>query len=1426
MVRKSGFFLFATLGILATSIGGWAIGCGGEGGSGATSTTTGGGGGTPCAAVEECDDQDPCTDDACETGSCTHAPNAVDLADPTAGDCQKLVCKDGAQVGAKDNTDLPDDNEDCTVDACSGGVGSHTPKNDGTTCVIGDKSGSCSEGVCVVQCTEAEPTCPDDRNPCTDDACDFASGQCVYSPLDGIPTPGAPDELDCKRNECVAGVDTTLVDDAELPDDGNECTDDVCDAGVASNQPTVLDTPCGANGELLCDGAGTCGECNDPLLHCPFNPPCELPTCDNHVCGIQAKASGDASPPQLAADCLVNVCDGAGGITSQNDDQDKPEDNNDCTLDLCTQGVPSHVNQPALASCALGQCDGAGVCKLAVGLGCLIDSDCAGGMCVDGFCCDSLCAGPCDTCSQAQGALVNGACTVAPAGSIGSPSCSPYFCGGGTSACASSCALNAECAAGTFCSAGQCVPAQGNGGSCVTTQDCASGFCVDGVCCNSACTGLCQACTAARTGGVDGTCAGNTQGSDPDNECAVATCKTGQCDGTGACQNSTLGAACGSSLACLGTLQTNQDTCDGNGSCTDNGITTCAPYICGGSSCKTSCVNDGDCSSGNFCTAGVCTGKLSNGQSCSAASQCNSANCVDGVCCGSSTCPSCQACNVNGAGSCAPLSAGTQDTTAPNVCQGSSACDGTGLCKAGNGSACGSGATCATGFCVDNFCCNSACSASCDACSIAAGGSANGTCSVATAGTQGSPSCAPYVCSGSSTGCPSGCVLDGDCASSDYCVAGSCTAKKAQGAVCSATNECATGFCADGFCCDSACSASCTACSAAKKGGGSDGTCGNILLNSDPDNECAASQCSTGACNGFGTCGNASLGSACGDLSSCSVGTQTLPDSCNGLGTCVDSGSIPCGLYPCSGLACASTCVTDNDCLAAGYCLGGVCVPDCVQDQDCLSGEYCDLTTNKCAAQLAQGTLCGGANECATGFCFDGVCCNTGCTALCQACTAAKKGGGPDGVCSNILGLDPDNECAQTECTTGVCANGVCGNQPPNFSCGDSASCSTNLQTNQDTCNGTGTCTDKGTVSCSGFGCNGTVCKASCATDVDCISGYYCNMPLQAVCLPKCNSDVDCASNQWCNPVNQHCQSKSGNGTICTGTNQCTSGFCADGVCCTSACGGFCQACTAAKKGSGSDGSCGNIVSIDPDNECPNNECVTGVCGGGLCTNSAFNTSCGDALSCASGTQTNQDTCNGTGTCTDKGTTSCNGYQCSGATCATTCASDAGCLGTHYCDGATSKCILRCFQDTDCSQFPTSQWCDTSINHCVAKSATGAACSAGNQCQNGQCFDNVCCANSCSATCKSCALAGLVGTCSNIPAYSPDPVASLTCVGVQACNGSGLCKSANGQACFAPSVCVSNVCTSSVCKGPAGSPCAANVDCQSASCNVGAGTCN
>ena len=43
-------------------------------------------------------------------------------------------------------------------------------------------------------------------------------------------------------------------DDADLPVDGNACTDDVCTAGVPSNPILSTGTTCGTS--LMCNGAG------------------------------------------------------------------------------------------------------------------------------------------------------------------------------------------------------------------------------------------------------------------------------------------------------------------------------------------------------------------------------------------------------------------------------------------------------------------------------------------------------------------------------------------------------------------------------------------------------------------------------------------------------------------------------------------------------------------------------------------------------------------------------------------------------------------------------------------------------------------------------------------------------------------------------------------------------------------------------------------------------------------------------------------------------------------------------------------------------------------------------------------------------------------------------------------------------------------
>jgi hypothetical protein len=139
-----------------------------------------------------------------------------------------------------------------------------------------------------------------------------------------------------------------------------------------------------------------------------------------------------------------------------------------------------------------GTCDAAGACKRKNGETCDLVSQCASGSCVDGFCCNSACDGACDTCNA-----IPGQCTVVPAGSAGTPSCSPRRCNGVDPVCPARCAADSDCADGFGCDrpTGACV----SGSVCVDeqtlraptglTSDCRPYACRSGACL-STCSGV------------------------------------------------------------------------------------------------------------------------------------------------------------------------------------------------------------------------------------------------------------------------------------------------------------------------------------------------------------------------------------------------------------------------------------------------------------------------------------------------------------------------------------------------------------------------------------------------------------------------------------------------------------------------------------------------------------------------------------------------------------------------------------------------------------------------------------------------------------------------------------------------------------------------------------------------------------------------
>lgn len=156
-----------------------------------------------------------------------------------------------------------------------------------------------------------------------------------------------------------------------------------------------------------------------------------------------------------------------------------------------------------------------------------------------------------------------------------------------------------------------------SGLACTSNGQCATGFCVAGVCCDSACNGGCGSCTLA---GKVGTCSPLPTGT----TChpSTGTCDPAEtCSGTLSCPPDSF-AANGSSCSDNNVCTTN-DKCQG-GQCVSGSATPCSPQdqchlagTCNSTSgvCSNPPANDGTtCNDGNVgtehdsCRAGICVG--------------------------------------------------------------------------------------------------------------------------------------------------------------------------------------------------------------------------------------------------------------------------------------------------------------------------------------------------------------------------------------------------------------------------------------------------------------------------------------------------------------------------------------------------------------------------------------------------------------------------------------------------------------------------------------------------------------------------------------------------------------------------------------------------------------------------------------------------
>ncbi len=195
-----------------------------------------------CKGVgKSCDDGGVCTTDSCDAKSnCVYVPSTKPCNDGdkcTSGD----ACAGGKCGGTPK---VCKDASECTLDFCNNLTGfcdikaavDVTACEDGNACTSGD---SCADIVCKPGATK---TC-DDGSPCTLDACDPLTGACVAAPSDDGAVCGK-DNLCLTNGVCKAG---TCAGDNKICDDKNPCTQDLCDpaSGLCTQSQLVNGAPCG-----------------------------------------------------------------------------------------------------------------------------------------------------------------------------------------------------------------------------------------------------------------------------------------------------------------------------------------------------------------------------------------------------------------------------------------------------------------------------------------------------------------------------------------------------------------------------------------------------------------------------------------------------------------------------------------------------------------------------------------------------------------------------------------------------------------------------------------------------------------------------------------------------------------------------------------------------------------------------------------------------------------------------------------------------------------------------------------------------------------------------------------------------------------------------------------------------------------------------
>jgi streptogramin lyase len=389
--------------------------------------------------------------------------------------------------------------------------------------------------------------------------------------------------------------------------------------------------------------------------------------------------------------CVDNVCcDGLCGGSCQQCDS-AGTNHGHCITIAAGQPAPTKrtpCSTDDVSTChQTGLCDGKGACQLYA----------------NGTLCKSA------TCDATANTLTESRCDGMGACNPGTPvTCAPFRCKTGDTACARTCTTGSDCD-GQPCLNNSCGKL-GIGAACNGNSDCMLNHCVDKVCCDSDCTGQCQACNLSTSVGM----CSNVQSGQPVGGRTL-------CNGSGTCGGSCMGqSGCSyppTSMPCrnagcdVSTL-TSPANCDGAGACPTIVTNACMNHLrCQPNTamCFQQCSANGDCVAGYYCSGSVCTATKGNGAMCAMGFECTNGNCFDSHCCDMTCNGTCQNCST---GTCSMV----KNADDSDTCTNTMTCSATGTCGKKNGQTCSQGAECATGFCADGRCCNKACNGFCQVC--------------------------------------------------------------------------------------------------------------------------------------------------------------------------------------------------------------------------------------------------------------------------------------------------------------------------------------------------------------------------------------------------------------------------------------------------------------------------------------------------------------------------------------------------------------------------------------------------------------------------------------------------------------------------------------------------------------------------------------